>query len=382
MVSFGKNVIIGIVILVLLAGAYVFFANASSTGLFLGSSASNEIKLGALLPLSGNFATIGGNTRNGMELAKLNLVKENQNRNISFVFEDSCYPKETIPAFTKLINVDNIDMLGMSFCIVGFVPIIPEVQKQKIVAFSVAASPDALLNQSSVFSFNKSIKLDSNHLATFAINELKAKTAAIVFYNTQLGADYNLHLTKSFEKLGGKVVYSGVTEVDRVDFRAELTAIKEKNPDVIYIIQLANSLGLFIKQARELGISAKILSQSTAEDPTVITASQGASEGLIISSSQTRVETQKMKEFKAEYNAVYKKDPDALAAIAYDSIILQIKAYEKCGGEVNCIQKEIFATKNYSGASGVITMNNEGSTDREPNFKIVKDKKFVLYETN
>jgi branched-chain amino acid transport system substrate-binding protein len=382
MVSFGKNVVIGIVILVLIVGAYVFFANSATTGLFLGSSTSEEIKLGALLPLSGNLATIGINSRNGMELAKIDLVKENQKRNISYIFEDSCYPKETIPAFSKLTNIDNIDMLGISFCIVGFVPLIPEVQKEKIVAFSAPASPDALLNQSGVFSFNKSIKLDSTHLATFAHNELKAKTAAIVFYNTQLGADYNLHLTESFEKLGGKVVYFGVTEVERVDFRAELIAIKEKNPDVIYIIQLANPLGLFIKQAKELGITSTILSQSTAEDPSVLSASQGASEGLIISSSQTRVETQKMKEFKIKYNSLFGKDPDAIAAIAYDSIILQIKAFEKCSGEVNCIQKEIFATKDYSGASGVISMNSEGSTDREANFKIVKNGKFVLYESN
>jgi len=381
MVSFGK-IIVSLLVLVLVAGAFIFFAsNSSSTGLFAATSGNTGLKIGALVPLTGNLASIGGNMVAGMELAKSDLEKDESDRKITFVFEDSCYPKETIAGFSKMADIDEINLLN-SFCIVGFVPVMPLAQEKELTSFSMAASPDALLNQKYIFSLNKSIKQDANHLIEFASKSLDAKTAAIIYYNTQLGADYEKHLKSDFESIGGEVVFSGVTEVERTDFKAELAEIKSKNPDVIFIIQLANPLGLFLKQAREMGVNSVILSQSTAEDPKVLEASQGASEGLIISSSQPRTLTLEIESFNKKYFEKYGANPNIMTAIAYDSTILQVKAYEKCKGEVSCIQTEIKNVKKYSGASGVLTMNSQGSTDRDPNFKIVKDGKFVLYETN
>jgi len=216
----------------------------------------------------------------------------------------------------------------------------------------------------------------------FASQKLKAKTAAIVYYNTQLGADYEKHLKSNLESLGGKVVFSGVTEVERTDFKTELAEIKSKNPDVIFLIQLANPLGLFLKQAREMGITSTIISQSTAEDPKVIQAAQGASEGLIISSAQPKNTTNGIEAFNNKYFEEYGENPNIMTAIAYDSLMVQVKAFEKCAGEVSCIQNEINSIKDYSGASGVITMNSEGSTNRGPNFKIVKEGKFIPFEAS
>jgi len=381
MVSDGKKIIIGVIVLVLLIGAYFFASGATATGLFTANSNSSEIKVGALVPLTGNLASIGGNMVKGMEMAKVDLVKEENSRKITFVFEDSCYPKETIAGFDKMVAIDDIDLLN-SFCIVGFIPVMPLAQEKKVTSFSMAASPDAMLNQNYVFSFNKSIKQDANHMVEFASRKIKAKTAAIVYYNTQLGAYYEKHLKNDFESLGGKVVFSGVTEVERTDFKTELAEIKSKNPDVIFIIQLANPLGLFLKQAREMGINSTILSQSTAEDPKVLEAAQGAGEGLIISSAQPKNKTQEIEAFNKKYFEKYAENPNIMTAIAYDSLMIQAKAFEKCVGEVSCIQSEIKSVKNYSGASGVISMNSEGSTDREANFKIVKEGKFVPFEAS
>lgn len=381
MVVFGKKIIIGIVILVVIVAGYFFITGQTNTGLFAATANKNEIKVGTLVPLTGNLASIGNNVVMGMELAKTSLLKEKDTRVIEFVFEDSCYPKETIAGFSKMTDIDEIDLLN-SFCIVGFVPVMPMTQEKEITSFSMAASPDVLLDQKFVFSLNKSIKQDANHLVMFASKELGAKTAAIIYYNTQLGADYEKHLKENFESIGGKIVFSGVTEVERTDFKSELAEIKSKNPDVIFIIQLANPLGLFLKQAREMGVSSIILSQSTAEDPKVLEAAKEASEGLIISSSQPKETTKEIENFNEKYFEKYGEHPNIMTAIAYDSTIIQIKAYETCAGEVECIQSEIKNVKNYSGASGVITINSEGSTNREPNFKIVKEGKFVLYEAS
>jgi branched-chain amino acid transport system substrate-binding protein len=375
-----RNVLIGIVALAFIGLAIVFFLSAhAKDGLFAASS-NSSLNIGVLAPLTGNYSIVGGNVRDGMELAKENLLAKNSNQRINLVFEDSCVAKDTISGFNKMTTVDNIDLLGASFCIIGFVPVIPMAEEKKIISFSVAASPDSVLNKKYVFSLNKSIKSDANDLAAYAVNKLGAKTAAIVFYNTALGSDYNKYLSESFTNLGADVLSTHLTEIDRTDYRTELTLIKSENPDVIIAIELSQYLGLLLKQSRELGVSSKFLSQSTAEDPTVLSAAQGAAEGMIISTSEPKTITPEIEAFKSAYAAKYNKNANIMSAIAYDSLMLEVAALNKCNKEVECLRNEFSSIKNYSGASGLITMGADGSTYREPNFKIVKNGEFVQIE--
>ncbi|VVB76203.1 Periplasmic binding protein [uncultured archaeon] len=357
---------IGIIVLLLL-------------GCIAPAQTAKEYKIGALVPLTGNYATIGNNVKNGMDLAEKD-IEANKGVSLSIIYEDVCLPKDTVSAFNKLEGLDKIDILGASFCIIGFVPVMPLAEEKKIISLSIAASPDMMLDKNYVFTLNKSIKSDAFDMASYAVRDLNAKTASVIFYNTQLGSDYNLHLSEDFASLGGKILSTHVTELDKADYRTEIAQIKNSGAEVVYIIQLANSLGLFLKQSKELGLSAIIISQSTAEDPSVISSAQGGAEGMIISSSSPKITTPQISAFSSEYQKAFGKSPDVLAAIAYDSLMLEVSALNKCGKDVLCMRNEFSSIKNYSGASGLITMGADGSTQREPNFKIVKNGEFVQIE--
>src|SRR3989338_4224548 len=64
-----------------------------------------EIRIGVIAPLPGNFALQGERIRNGMELAREELLQNNIS--IKIIYEDACIAKDTIPAFTKLTESDN-----------------------------------------------------------------------------------------------------------------------------------------------------------------------------------------------------------------------------------------------------------------------------------
>ncbi len=73
-----------------------------------------------------------------------------------------------------------------------------------------------------------------------------------------------------FKKGGGTVTsFSGVAQTD-VDFSALLTTIKSQNPDVIYFGGVMPAVGLFVKQAREFGLKAKIFGADSAFTPDFI----------------------------------------------------------------------------------------------------------------
>ena len=96
--------------------------------------------------------------------------------------------------------------------------------------------------------------------ADLAYNDLK-KTKAAILYN--VGSDYAHGLreffTKDFQKLGGTVVADeGFRETD-VDYRAQLTTIKNSGADVLFLPGMGKDMALAIKQAQELGLDVTVI---------------------------------------------------------------------------------------------------------------------------
>ena len=164
------------------------------------------------------------------------------------------------------------------------------------------------------------------------------------------------------------------------DFRTQILKIKASNPDVVFVVNLANSLGLFLKQAKELGLDVQIVGHSEAEDPTVIEAAGDASEGFIISSFEPAFIGEKIERFKVNYLEKFSYEPDVLAANAYDSLWLQARVYKVCGADVDCQRKEFFGIKGFDGVSGDITIKSNGSSAKSTVFKVVKDGVFTIIE--
>ncbi len=91
--------------------------------------------------------------------------------------------------------------------------------------------------------------------ANFAVKELKAKTAAVLY---DVGNDYSKGLAEyfrsTFTKGGGNIVAYESYQKDDVDFSALITKIGMKKPDVIYIPDYYNKVALISKQIREKGL--------------------------------------------------------------------------------------------------------------------------------
>ncbi len=365
-----------IVVIIAVSAAFLFVQSYNQQ---MTSQNQNEIKIGAIAPFTGSFALQGERIRNGMDLAKEEILRDDNTKSINIIYEDACLPKDAVPAFRKLITADSISILGGSFCLIGFVPLITIAEENNIIIFNTAANPDMVLNNSAVFSTNIAIRDDAQNLARFARENLSAKSAAIIYYVTPFGQDYSKHFDLYFKEFGGNVVSNEQTDLSATDFRTELTKMKKSNPDVIFVVHLANPLGTLLKQARELGITSTIISMSEAEDPNVLSTAGNAADGFIISSSEPAIKTEKVKQFEEDYKKKFNTLPDVLAANAYDALKIQISVYETCKGETSCMKNELHKIKDYDGASGKITINPDGSTNKPFIIKIVRNGTFVRY---
>ena len=133
-------------------------------------------------------------------------------------------------------------------------------------------------------------------MANYAWQE-GAKKAAVI---TQLGDDYSSGLgnffSKAFTELGGNVVSEQRFQTNTTDFKSILTNIKAANPDVIFAPSSIATAPLIIKQARELGMNAKIMAGDTWENSSIIENAGASAEGIVLSTF-SMMQTQPLQKF-------------------------------------------------------------------------------------
>ena len=197
-------------------------------------------------------------------------------------------------------------------------------------------------------------------MADYAVNVLGAKTAA-VFYET--GSDYSEGLMNAFvekaEQIGLEVVASEAFATGDKDFKAQMTNIASKNPDVVFCPIYYGEAGLAISAARQAGCTSKFMGgdgfgsvkdYATAEDL----------EGTVYCSGYAPG-TEDVAQFEKDYCETFgvEEVPNMFAPLAYDASMLMaygLQAAEDAGleaGTEEYKQAVIDAIKNVDGLKGI-----------------------------
>ena len=328
-------------------------------GLLTNVYAAN-IKIGAVLPMSGGTATFGQEDTNGIKLALTHL----KSKNIEFIVEDDkSEALEASNAIRKLINVDKVSVVLGGVTSSNTLAMAPIAQEAKIPLFSPAAT-NAKVTQVGNFISRACFTDDFQGvvMARFAVNTLKKKNGIILIDNS---SDYSKGLAKSFNdeflKLGGKLVSKEeLTYVQKdIDFQSLLRKIKRANPDVIFLPGYYTEVGLIIKQARSLGINAPFLGGDGWDSPDLFKIGGAAMKGNYISSHFAPDDKDpKVQAFVKDYEKAFGQKPGAMAALGYDSIGIVADSLGRAKSTSPAdINAAIISTKNYSGVTGMISID-------------------------
>jgi len=359
--------------------------------LFSVSVASAQIvKIGGVACLTGGAATYGASTRNGCVLAfkAVNAAGGvdigGTKYLINYIFEDDQGSAEAAAnAFRKLIDQDEVvAIIGsvMSKCTLAGAPIAQDAGVPVISPTStnvqVTLTGDYIFRACFLDPFQGAV------VASFSYNDLKAKTAAVIFDN---GNDYTKGLAEafreSFEKLGGKVVaYESFTDEDKTtDFSAQLTNIKAANPEVIFLDSYYSAAALEAKQARGLGITVPFVGADgwdSAEFPKLGgEAVEGGNFCTHYSPGDPRPIVQN---FVKKYVETYGQTPDALAALAYDAALILIDSLQRAGSTDGAAIRDAIAATNLDCVSGQITFDKNGDPIKKAAVIKVENGKFVF----
>jgi branched-chain amino acid transport system substrate-binding protein len=301
----------------------------------------NVIKIGYIGALSGETAVWGQAGLNGLLLTakEINAAGGILGKQVEIIGLDGRGdPTDSVNAFRRLATEEGvIAVIGTNFssCNIAMAPIADQL---KIPLIATAASnPKVTVDENGVlhpYSFRIGFidPFQGQVLANLATNELKAKTAGIIY---DIGSDYSTGLAQYFEE---QFVANGGTVVAKVeghsgdnDFRSQLSVIAEAKPDVIMVPWIYKDVALIANQARELGITAPLLGGDGWDSPELITMAAAAIEGSFYT-SQPSFANPITKPFYDAYMAEYKGlVPETEALFGNDGLYWIKEAIERAG---------------------------------------------------
>jgi branched-chain amino acid transport system substrate-binding protein len=307
-------------------------ALAAST---LGAAAADKVKVGVIVTLSGPAAVLGGQVRDGFNLAVKTLGGKLGGIDADvIVVDDELKPDVAVTKVKELIERDHVNF------VVGpvFSNILMAIHKPVVESNAFLISPNA---GTSSFAgkecnpnfFVTSYENDQVHevLGKYA-QDKGYKSAFLMAPNYQAGKDALAGFKHEFK---GEIVDEVYTPLGQLDFSAELAKIAADTPDAFFTF-MPGGMGVnLVKQYRQAGLaSTPFLSAFTADESTLPAEKDDAIGFLGGADWAPDMDNPQSKAFVKAYEAAYNSVPGTYAMQAYDAAMLIDSAIKGAGGKL------------------------------------------------
>ncbi len=374
-----------------------------------GSSSQDEMVIGEYGSLTGNDATFGQSTKNGVDLAVGELTLKSEGKigglKVRVVSEDDQgKAEEAATVVQKLLNQDRVIAVIGEVASSRSLAAAPACQAAGVPMISPSSTnPKVTLVGDYIFRMCFIDPFQGTVMAKFAAQNLKLKRVAIL---KDVKSDYSVGLTQffteSFTALGGSILAEQAFSAGDQDFRAQLTALKAKRPEAIYIPGYYTEVGLIARQARELGLTCPLLGGDGWESDQLLKIGGSALDGSYYSNhfSVDNPDTN-LQAFLGKYKGKFGAEPDAIAGLAYDAANVLFQSLQKlhetdpetfkgfaaskAGTDLRKTAEKklrdiIATTTGYPGVTGTITLDENRNAAKPAVVIAVKGGKKV-YET-
>jgi branched-chain amino acid transport system substrate-binding protein len=345
-----------------------------------GKRESSDVKIGALIPLTGSSAEYGKWMKDALEMARqeINEAGGINGKELSIIYEDEAGdPKTAASAMQKLADVDKVPIVFGAFnsgCVLAQAPV---AERTKTPILAEAQAPQIRDAGDYVFRIQPDSRLYIKYFVPYVFNNLDIHKVAILYVNNAFGKALAEIFADSLQKLGGKIVYEGSFQQGATDFRTQLIKIKQLKPEGVFVPAVGET-GYVLKQAYELGVSAQFLGGSPTESPDVLLEAGKGAEGVIYchhfdpdskDSAVTR--------FVKNYERLYGRVPEGYAALAYDGLKVIAKVLRECGPNRDAIKDSLYKVQNFPGVTGLTSFDDHGDVIKPIYIKTIKDGKFI-----
>ena len=351
-------------------------------------AAGDVVRIGVYQPLTGANAAGGALELEGIRMAHdLNPTVEIDGKTYKvelFVADNRSDRVEAANAVQRLLDQDKVHLIlgtwGSSMAIAG-----GEVLRGRVPAIGLSCT-NPLVTRGNEWYFRVCFidPFQGTVMATYAYRNLGARTAVLV---QEVTNDYSVGLAtffaENFRTLTGNnnsILATLNYNTGDQDFSAQLTAIRSRNPDVIFAPGNFTESALLIRQARDLGITTPIIGGDTWETPEFIQVGGDRVNGIVFSSffAPEYTGTPEAEFFVNEYAARFNRPPASVTALGYDGYMVALDAIKRAGSLDPQMLREAIEETDFSGATGRTIFDENGDATKGAYLKAVENGSFVF----
>jgi branched-chain amino acid transport system substrate-binding protein len=332
---------------------------------------NETIKIGFILPLSGEWAFLGDGIRDGALLAQEDL--QSKGTSIKLIFEDN--RGDLVASVTiakKLISVKNVD--AVISIISGVAKIIkPLATQAQIISIGICSDNDAADGQYSFVNYLTASQGVSKYLEQLRRTGQVKKSLGVYSLNE---AGFLKIVDELKRQSNGEPEIRFIETFDKgtTDFRTLLTRGRSSKPEALLILGLSPEIELLVRQARSIGINAPF----TSIEGFGLTSDKKPFEGSWFIDSGVPDAT-----FRHRFKGAYGREITPGVGHAYDSVLLVIKAFTSERSTKNSREDAAVKfrnTKQFNGALGMLTIEPNGIIRSNTSVKIIRNGQPELVE--
>ncbi len=229
-----------------------------------GGSTKDPIKLGVIAPLSGGGTSYGIGIKQGAEMAvdEINQAGGIKGRQIKLtVVDDASDPAQSVTAMQRLVEQEKVDVIVGGWGSSQVLAHQGTVEKAGVPYIIVGATNPKITREGNKWSFRviQTDAIQAVEIANAAVNKLNLKKIAVIFDSNDYGTGNKDVFVKRLQELGMQPVAQESYKTNDKDFTAQLSKIKEANPDGLAVFGTIPAAPSIMTQARNLGITARFL---------------------------------------------------------------------------------------------------------------------------
>jgi branched-chain amino acid transport system substrate-binding protein len=346
---------------------------AAAAMLFAGTVSAQDmvVKIGHVGPTSGGIAHLGKDNENGARMAieELNakgVTIGGKKAKFELLAEDDAGdPKQGTSVANKLVDAKVNGVIG-HLNSGTTIPASKIYSDAGIPQISPSATNPKYTRQGFKTTFR--VVADDVHLGgtlgRYAVKEMKGKSIVVIDDRTAYGQGVAEEFSKAVKGAGGAIADSQFTTDKATDFTAILTAVKAKNPDIVFYGGMDAVAGPMIRQMKQLGINAKFMGGDGICSGELPKLSGGAmADGQVICAEAGGVEGEQkagMAKFKDDFKKKFNADVQIYAPYVYDAVNVMVAAMVKAGSSDPAKYLPALASTSYKGVTGPIAFDAKG----------------------
>lgn len=337
-----------------------------------------DLRIGALLALTGNAANYGISLRQGIDMAvdDINSNGGINGKKIKIIYEDSQGDATTgLSGFRKLATINKVSVVigSISSVVLATAPVADE--EEVIFVNSSAISPKICDKAGGyLFSVMVSGAQEAEFMAFDFVKKHGKQPIAVLYSNNSSGVDTKEAFVQELANAGGNLVLSQGYELGSTDFRTELAKIYESGARAIYLIAFSsNEFATVLRQAKEMGLDIQWYSYSGFETRETLELAVDAAEGVFYTYPDYSSVNERMTDFQDAYQLKHGTWADIYTVTSYDAVWFIAESIKKYGSNVSDLRTGMREDSSFVGISGPLRFEDNQCVIRPLIWKTVKN---------